>query len=317
MKINNKHNKSTIKYVQKKEHKCGKIELKKEDVNICSTESELIKRAEQIIKINPLKLLSYHMIKLNENNIIISKVKANRLITKIRNKIYPHDKDYILYINQIKIIFDDSVDSAKDLSFCPKFQIHKSIKKNREEQYIIFTSIFHLKFLTKCNQIFIDATFKSISKNFYQILNIMAYNENENLFMPISFILMTNKSLMSYEKIFDDIISLLKTYSIDINFKNLRFLCDFEKSLLKAIKGKFKESKINGCYFHYIKSLWKKMRNFGLTKKNILNNTKIIIFSFIDYFKKNCELSQFLNFDKINICELINRTNNIVESFHH
>ena len=160
---------------------------------------------------------------------------------------------------------------------------------------------------------------------------------------------MSNKSLNSYEKIFTDLKSLIGEYKINVDFQNIRFLCDFEKSLLKAIKNKFSDSKINGCYFHYIKSIWKKLRNFGLTKKSNIDKTKIIAFalklypfilkekksifineiyeyalnidnkykSFIKYFKKNWEKSEFLNFDVLSNGEISNRTNNIVESFHH
>ena len=119
--------------------------------------------------------------------------------------------------------------------------------------------------------------------------------------------------------------------------------------MLKAIKEKFSESKINGCYFHFIKALWKKIRSFGLTKKHLLKYTKIIIFAcklypfvlkenkknyisglyeyasnidnkynkFIEYFKNNWQSSEFLDFDQISNGEIINRTNNIVESFNH
>ena len=180
-KINNKSIKDTIEYIMKKEHKCILLDnTKVEKIENCDSEKELIKRAENLIKLNPLKPLSYHMNILNEQNIILGKEKINRIITKIRNSIYPQDSDFIKNINLIQITFDQSIENAKNIPFCPiytKFINH--LKKNREEQYIIFTSIFHLKFLEKCSQIFIDGTFKSSLKNFYQILNILAYNEKE------------------------------------------------------------------------------------------------------------------------------------------
>ena len=52
-----------------------------------------------------------------------------------------------------------------------------------------------------------------------------------------------------------------------------------KKSLLKAIKEEFSTSLIQGCYFHYLKSLWKKSKKLGLTKSKFLKNTKIIIFT--------------------------------------
>ena len=89
---------------------------------------------------------------------------------------------------------------------------------------------------------------------------------------------MTNKSYNSYKKIFIEIKNLFDEYKIKYNFKNTIINCDFEKSLINSIRDEFKGSKIYGCYFHYIKALWKKARNLSLTKKPLLEKTKIIIF---------------------------------------
>ena len=37
--------------------------------------------------------------------------------------------------------------------------------------------------------------------------------------------------------------------------------------------------KISGFYFHFIKSLWKKIRNLSFENKKFLNNSKIIVFA--------------------------------------
>jgi hypothetical protein len=93
----------------------------------------------------------------------------------------------------------------------------------------------------------------------------------------------------------------------------------------------------------------KKLVIWGLPKKNLIENTKIIVFSFklypfilmknkknfikgvyeyatscdlqyktfINYFKKNWENSSFLNFDIMPNGVLQYRTNNLIEAFHH
>ena len=136
---------------------------------------------------------------------------------------------------------------------------------------------------------------------------------------------------------------------IELNYNKIRITCDFEKSLILAIKEEFPSSLIQGCYFHYLKSLWKKCKKLGLTKSKYLKNTKLIVFTckiypfileenkntfinslyeyanslggefknYIKYFKKNWEKSNFLNFDLISNGDITNRTNNFVESFHH
>ena len=96
-------------------------------------------------------------------------------------------------------------------------------------------------------------------------------------------------------------------------------------------------------------ALWKKARKIGITTKNYLDKTKIIIFAcklyafipknnkkkyiedlykycssigniynkFIKYFKKNWESSFFLDFDILPNGDVFNWTNNVIESFHH
>ena len=163
---------------------------------------------------------------------------------------------------------------------------------------------------------------------------------------------MTHKSEYSYNKIFTEIKNLVnKFYNIDI-FNNIIFMSDFEKVLQNSIGLNFSKSPQLGCYFHYIKSLWKKAQMLGLVKHKNIKITKIIIMglkifpfikiakkydyikniekyiinnnnidksiaTFINYFKKNWLNSNFLNFAELVEEEIENRTDNIVEGFNH
>ena len=349
-KIINKNPNTEIIYKQKNEHKCIIIDNQKtEKIEECNTEDEIINKAKSIININPLKSLSYQQLKLHENNIHLSDNKVKNIIYNIRNSIFPKDDEYIMNINNIKITFDDKIPNSKNLPFCLNNTKFFNPQKNRIEQFIIFFSKFQLKILTEATNFFIDAIFKVAPKNFYQVLNILAYNDNTKFIALVCFILMTNKSYNSYIKIFQEIKFLLENYDLPWKYNDAKFMCDFEKSLMNSLKKEFKNSKINGCYFHYIKSLWKKVRKLGLTKSKYIDSTKIIVFalkiypfildknkekymneifeyakskskdynSFIKYYIKNWSQSNFLKFDLINNGEIINRTNNYFESFHH
>lgn len=128
-----------------------------------------------------------------------------------------------------------------------------------------------------------DATFKVAPKNFYQLFNVLVYLEEEKICIPFVFVLMTSKSFLAYKKIFQDIKLLLIQNKIEWNYKKIRITCDFEKSLLNAIKEEFNSSIIQGCYFHYLKSLWKKCKKLGLTKSKLIKNTKKLVFAFKIY----------------------------------
>ncbi len=47
--------------------------------------------------------------------------------------------------------------------------------KNKEEKYIIYTSLFQVKIFAKSKMIYIDATFMKSPKYNYQTLNIICY----------------------------------------------------------------------------------------------------------------------------------------------
>jgi hypothetical protein len=108
----------------------------------------------------------------------------------------------------------------------------------------------------------------------------MAYEEINNFTMPICHVIMFHKSLYSYKKIFQEFKNLLNGYNISLNSKNLIIKCDFEKSLIRKIREEFEGARIYGCYFHYIMELWKKARKIGITTKNYMDKTKIIIFAY-------------------------------------
>ena len=59
--------------------------------------------------------------------------------------------------------------------------------------------------------------------------------------MPIIHVIMSNKSYISYNKVFHEILNLLDQYKLNINFKDKVVNWDFEKSLLKALGQNFKD----------------------------------------------------------------------------
>lgn len=56
------------------------------------------------------------------------------------------------------------------------------------------------------------------------------------------------------------------------------------------MREEFKDSKIKGCFFHYIKAIWKKMKSYGLATKNLLDSMKIIVFG--------CKLFPFIRLNE-------------------
>lgn len=82
---------------------------------------------------------------------------------------------------------------------------------------------------------------------------------------------MSNKKLETYNKIFSTIFDILKIENIKYEPKSIKIMCDFELNFRKSIKFNFTGADLKGCYFHYVKNLWKKAKKLGLCsmQKNI------------------------------------------------
>ena len=125
-------------------------------------------------------------------------------------------------------------------------------------------------------------------------------------------------------------------------------MCDFELGLRRAIKTSFEGCSLQGCYFHYCKAIWNRIKKLNLFKKNLRINTMILAFiikaypfiqnnrrddycskidnfctslkgnyiKFNKYFVKYWKNAQIFNFTDLDNDTIRNRTNNICESFH-
>ena len=74
-----------------------------------------------------------------------------------------------------------------------------------------------MNMIYKCTQLFIDGTFKSCPRGYFQILNIAGYYPDIDGIVPIFMIPMTGKSQYIYNCVFRDIISILNDNAIEIN----------------------------------------------------------------------------------------------------
>ena len=225
------------------------------------------------------KPLSLHLINLKNNNIILKKNQIKYLLQKYREYKYPADNIFLSDISKISIDLDKNNINMTDLPLCFTYSNLVNIRnKNKLEKYIILTNIFQLNMLKKCTKVFIDGTFKSSPRGFYQVINIAGFYPEINEIIPIFMISTTSKSEYLYEQIFNHIkkIYLDTGHNIDDIPKNI--MIDFESRLLKVVKANFQNFKINGCYFHFVKLLWASAKKFGLYQKEKLKVTKILLF---------------------------------------
>ena len=88
----------------------------------------------------------------------------------------------------------------------------------------------------------------------------------------------TGKSQYLYEKVLNDVLTILNENNIELKNIPKKFMLDFKKGLQNAVKKIFEGVQINGCYFHYTKNLWDHVKKYGLFTKDEIKNIKVLIF---------------------------------------
>jgi hypothetical protein len=184
------------------------------------------------------------------------------MIQNLREENFPKDAEFLEHIELIKIDLGET-EELKKISFCPSKENFIDLSSNKLERIVFFTSIFQLKLLSECEELYIDETFKLAPKNYYQILNIWGYSETKKLYLPLMHILMTSKNQIAYKHVFNKIKEFITDNNLNINLTKKIITTDYEKSLRNALNEVFKPKLLKCCFFHYSKAIWKKCRDFG------------------------------------------------------
>lgn len=127
------------------------------------------------------------------------------------------------------------------------------IKTNRDEIFLFinnsvknivaFSTQSNLKHLTECDVLYVDGTFKSCPRPFYQLF-IIHGAKNAN-YTPLVFFLLTGKTKEIYKDAFSELIE--KMGELNLNFTPGIIYADFEHTAISEI---FPEVIRKGCRFH-------------------------------------------------------------------
>lgn len=280
-----------LNYTLNKEHSCLRLIKKKSHIDNVLTERDLDDKPKNAIIQALDKSLNWHIQNLTDLGIKLSNKYIQNILFKERERKFCYEEEFLYNIGNIKINLE-----KKEMNFC--YLVNKVVnpdKKKREERYIIFTSLSQLNHFIKSKEIYIDINYKIVPKGYQQILVILSYDPDIKQSLPIFIIPMSYKSKLSYASIFESIKSILDDNDLKMNNKNLKFICDCQKSLYDAINEIFPDSKIIGNYYFYLKNLWIKAKRFGLCQRSVVESTKKLVFAMglIPYLHKK-EIKDFL-----------------------
>ena len=123
-----------------------------------------------------------------------------------------------------------------------------------------------IKYLKESKHFFIDGTYKICVKCFHQVYTIHAdigSNAEYVNVVPVLYALLPDRKEETYEIVFKIIKSRIQEW------EPTRISMDFEVSAILALKLMFPDVKIVGCYFHFCRCLWRKAKQFGVTKSKL------------------------------------------------
>ena len=127
------------------------------------------------------------------------------------------------------------------------------------DKIIIFSTSDNLRHLSESEKIYVDGTFQTCPRLFYQIftLHSMKYGKQ----FPFAYCLLPGKSRNIYSRVFE----LVKQKSQNLGYiiNPAEFLTDFELAIIQAIELIFPTSDVNGCFFHFTQAINRKISKLG------------------------------------------------------
>jgi hypothetical protein len=127
---------------------------------------------------------------------------------------------------------------------------------------LIFATSKCLKLLHQCQQLYIDGTFRTSPTPYTQFVTIHGFFHDR--VVPLIFCLLTGKQIGQYRQLLKHVKNRVRQLT-GHKFRPRQIVCDFESSLITAIETELPRCKIQGCYFHFCQSLWRKIQELGLS----------------------------------------------------
>lgn len=106
----------------------------------------------------------------------------------------------------------------------------------------------------KSTTLFVDGTFRSVSRPFCQCVVIMTHDRASDLFLPVLFVLCTSKTRAIYANVMRS-----ADQSAGQTIEPEMVICDFEAALMDSVLSHFDGVRVSGCYFHWKQALLKRL----------------------------------------------------------
>jgi hypothetical protein len=141
--------------------------------------------------------------------------------------------------------------------------------------FLVFATRENMIALQRCKYVFIDGTFKTASRPYYQHVTI--HGRYRNRVVHLASCLMTGKTIGQYRQVLKAIKRGIRL-ATGHRFKPRFIVCDFELSIITAVETELRGAKVCCCVFHFRQSIFRKVINLGLKRAYVRDNyvTRVI-----------------------------------------
>ena len=172
---------------------------------------------------------------------------------------------------------------------------------------MLFTTHFGLNTLAHSKQIFVDGTFKACPEEFYQLMVIHAFDNLSGLIIPCAFFFLTSKTYQIYYNTFSIFKLHLNQLEYQTQLENIH--SDFEQNIFKAVFAVFGKVEHFGCWFHFVKALFEKLKEKQLYKRTNreFNKKLILILKYLPFIQSKKRIKFWSSYKTLFIQEILEK----------
>jgi len=178
----------------KKGHTCEQKDIEKSNSQDALSKVSMDKKVREIILQNPLVPFFNHKENLKKEKLFLNDSTLKNKIHNIKSEIFPPDDDFFRQISTCNL----NLSNNERQMFFRCRQTFFNPESQKIEENVLFFSDFQLKLICEAKEWYMDGTFKTCPRKYYQCLSLLIYNPETDLYIPVCHCLMTNKTELSY-----------------------------------------------------------------------------------------------------------------------
>ena len=125
----------------------------------------------------------------------------------------------------------------------------------------IFSTRRNLTALVECQQLYMDATFRTAPQPYEQMFTVLG--DYHGRVLPLAIALMNNRTIGAYRQVLQTLKRRVWRNTTQ-HWEPEAVMMDFEQALITAVETELPQTRVEGCYFHFSQSLWRHIQEVGL-----------------------------------------------------